>query len=119
MPVNYNPHGGIHNVAVVHCPAICGTRLVHLSQDGPNSWVIRDYIAGRQLRCAPPPNPSFSTHTLAQIEAEVVWSEAPPFYAWENTAEWATYLRLRTMAVLGTAPGTSSPNPAFGAWQPL
>jgi hypothetical protein len=118
MPVNYSSHGGIHQVVVIHCPRICGDRLVHLSQDAPGSWVIRDYIAGKQLRCAPPPNPSFSTHTLAQIEAEVVWSETPPFHAWEHRADWTMYLRLRTMAVLGT-PSTSPPSASFGTWQPL
>ena len=119
MPVNYSPHGGSHEVALVHCPAICGARLVHLSQDAPDSWVLRDYIAGKQLRCATSPNPSSSTHTLLQIENEVVWSEGPPFYAWPNVADWTTYLRLRTMAVLGSTPSTSPPSAAFGNWQPL
>ena len=118
MPVNYSSHGGIHQVAVIHCPRICGDRLVHLSQDAPGSWAIRDYIAGQQLRCAPQPNPSFSTHTLAQIEAEVVWSETPPFHAWEHRADWTRYLRLRTMAVLST-PSTNPPSASFGTWQPL
>lgn len=118
MPIHYNNHGGAHNVAVVHCPNVCGSRLVHLSQDGPGSWVIRDYISGQQLRRSPPPNPSFSTLDLALIEAEVVWSEEPPFHAWENRADWEPYLRLRTMVILGTR-GTTPPNPAFGTWQPL
>lgn len=117
--ISYNPHGGIHEVAIVHCPGICGSRLIHLSKDGPISWVIRDYIAGRQLRCAPPPNPSYSSRTLPQIEAEVIWSEVPPLYAWGNTTDWATYLRLRTMAVLGAPPSVVSPNASFGDWQPL
>ncbi len=103
---------------MVHCPNICGDRLVHLSQDGLASWVIRDYISGQQLRRSPAPNPSFSTFDLAQIEAEVVWSEEPPFHAWQNTADWEAYLRLRTMVILGTL-GTTPPNPAFGSWQPL
>lgn len=119
MPISYRNHGGQHQVAVVHCPNICGDRLVHLSQDGPGSWVIRDYISHQQLRRSPPPNASYSTHDLAQIEAEVVWSEAPPFHAWENTADWETYLRLRTMAVLNHPPATTPPNPHFGTWQPL
>lgn len=119
MPISYNSHGGRHQVAVVHCPRICGDRLIHLSQDGPDSWVIRDYVAGRQLRRSPPPNASYSTFDLAQIEAEVVWSEVPPFHAWENSADWEPYLRLRTMAVLGCPPGTTPPNPHFGTWQPL
>jgi hypothetical protein len=118
MPIAYAHHGDGHNVAVVHCPNICGDRLVHLSQDAPGSWVIRDYIAGQQLRRSPPPNPSYSTFDLAQIEAEVVWSEAPPFHAWENIRDWDAYLRLRTMVILGRL-GTTPPNPVFGTWQPL
>lgn len=118
MPIHYNNHGGAHNVAVVHCPNVCDRRLVHLSQDGPRSWVIRDYIGGQQLRRSPPPNPSFSTLDLALIEAEVVWSEEPPFHAWENRSDWEPYLRLRTMVILGT-PGAGPPNPTFGTWQPL
>ena len=118
MPIHYNNHGGIHNVAVVHCPTICGNRLIHLSQDALGSWVIRDYIRLQQLRCSPPPNASFSIFDLSQIEAEVVWSEEPPFHAWENIDDWEAYLRLRTMVVLGQ-PGTTPPNPLFGDWQLL
>jgi len=118
MPIHYRNHGGAHNVAIVHCPNICDNRLVHLSQDGPGSWVIRDDIAGQRLRRSPPPNASFSAIDLAQIEAEVVRSEDPPFHAWENRVDWEAYLRLRTMVVLGQ-PGIMPPNPAFGTWQPL
>ena len=46
----YSSHGGRHQVAVVHCPRILGNRLAHLSQDGPNSWVIRDFITGMMIR---------------------------------------------------------------------
>ena len=55
----------------------------------------------------------------SQIEAQVVWSESPPFHAWENIPDWTTYLCLRTMAVLGSPPTTNPPNPQFGNWQPL
>jgi hypothetical protein len=121
MPINYAAHRGSHHVAVVFCPQICSERLVHLSQDGQDSWVIRDYISGQILRRSPPPNPSFSNRTLSQIEAMVVWSEWPPFHACDsaNTADWTTYLRLRTMAVLGSPPGGTAPDAQFGAWQPL
>lgn len=112
-------NGGAHDVAVVHCPNICDNRLVHLSQDAPGSWVVRDYISGQQLRRSPPPNPTFSNLDLARIEAEVVWSEEPPFHAWENIADWEAYLRLRTMVILGHPGAPPPPNPAFGGWQPL
>ncbi|MBL9083487.1 MAG: hypothetical protein JNK76_16850 [Planctomycetales bacterium] len=118
MPIQYNSHGGSHNVAVVHCPNICRNRLVHLSQDAPGSWIIRDYISRQQLRRSPPPNASFSTLDLAQIEAEVTLFEPPPFHAWENLADWEAYLRLRTMVILGR-PGATPPSPTFGIWQPL
>ena len=55
-----------------------------------------------------------TTFDLAQIEAEVVWSEEPPFHAWEHVADWETYLRLRTMAVLNRPPATTPPNASFG-----
>ncbi len=118
MPIHYNNHGGVHNVAVVHCPRICEGRLVHLSKDGQGSWVIRDYIGGQQLRRSPPPNPSYSTLDLAEIEGEVVCSEEPPFHAWENRQDWEAYLRLRTLVKLGSVTFTP-PNQEFGTWQLL
>ncbi len=119
MPsVSYSPHGGPHGVAIVHCPNIFARRLAHLSRDGDSSWVLRDFVTGQLLRCAPPPNRSDSTHTLTQIEAEVTYSEAPPFHNVENVADWATYLKLRTSAVLGE-PSSAPPNPQFGAWCPI
>ena len=121
MPIHYKNHGDEHSVAVVHCPKICGDRLVHLSQDGPESWVIRDYISRQQLRRSPNPNSSFSVRNLADIEAEVVTSEEPPFHAWDNIDDWEAYLRLRTMVVLNLdrPPAMTLPNSAFGTWQPL
>jgi hypothetical protein len=119
MPVSYSSHGGRHQVSVVHCPNICGSRLAHLSRDGPGSWALRDFITGQMIRSTPPPNAATSGHTLAQIEAEVVSSETPPFHSVENVADWATYLRLRTMATLALTPSTAPPNTAFGHWQPI
>jgi len=120
MPIKYEHHGGSHYVAVVHCPNICRDRLVHLCQDGRESWVIRDYITGQQLRRSPHPNPSSSNLDLAQIEAEVVWSEEAPFHPWDDRTRWEGYLHLRTKGILGkTPPGTTPPNPAFGNWAQL
>ena len=117
MLIKYRKHGGEHRVAIVHCPRICGKRLVHLSQDGPNSWIILDYIVGQQLRRSPPPNPSYSTHDLGIIEATVVWSEVPPYHPWDKKGDWEAYLRLRTKAVLGRTVDDTPPNSDFGLWR--
>ena len=117
MGIHYSHHGGHHYVAVVHCPGICGDRLVHLSQDGQDSWVIRDYIAGQQLRRSPSPS-SLSTYTLAQIEAEVAWSEPAEYMSVECFEDWKQNLRAQTRQVLGDI-DTSPPNPAFGRWHTL
>ena len=119
MPISYLNHGGKHQVAVVHCPTICGERLVHFSQDGQDSWVIRDYISHNQLRRSPPPNASYSTYDLAQIEILIVQSEEPPFHAWENIVDWEIYLRMRTILILNRNPTATLLNTSFGIWQPL
>ena len=119
MPISYMNHGGNHQVAVVYCPTICGERLVHLSQDGQDSWVIRDYISHNQLRRSRSSNANCSTHDLAQIEAAVLMSEPPPFHAFDNIADWEAYLRLRTMVLLSQTQTVTPPNPRFGTWQPL
>jgi len=120
MPISYMNHGGNHQVAVVYCPTICGERLVHLSQDGQDSWVIRDYISHNQLRRSPSPNANCSTLSLAQIEAEVLPPyDIPPFHAWENIADWEAYLRLRTMVLLNQKPAATPPNSNFGTWKQL
>jgi hypothetical protein len=115
----YASHGGPHQVAVVYCPRILGNRLAHLSQDGPNSWAIRDFVTGKMLRNSPNANAATSRYTLAQIEAEVTWYEDPPFLSVKEVNDWRRYLELRTMAVLKTPPGTEPPNPRFGDWRPL
>ena len=119
MPVNYTSHGGIHQVSVVCCPRILGNRLGHLSQDGPSSWALRDFITRRMIRNSPPPNRASSDRTLANIEAEVTYSELPPFYSIDHIDEWAQYLRLRTSAVLGAFRDVAPPNPEFGNWEEL
>lgn len=118
MLIEYASHGGIHKVAVVHAPSICGDRLVHLSQDDQHSWVIRDYIGEQQLRRAPPPNPSYSQYDLRDIEAAVVYSELPPNYAYEMIGDWRTHLQLRSSIVLPSV-SAAPPSSAFGDWQPL
>lgn len=118
MPIEYANRGGA-SVSVVHCPRILPGRLVHLSQSGQSSWVLRDYLTGQMLRCAPPPNASYSKHTLADIEGEIAHSEWPPEHNLDHRKDWETYLRLRTMAVLRSTPATTPPNPAFGDWRPM
>ena len=119
MPINYRAHGGVHQVSIVCCPRILGNRLAHLSQDGPSSWALRDYITGRMIRKSPPPNRSSSHHELTEIEAEVTYSEPPPFYAVEHLDSWALYLRLRTSAALGAFKDVQPPNPEFGNWEEM
>jgi hypothetical protein len=116
MRIQYSSHGDSHKVAVVHCPKICGKRLVHLSQNGPDSWVIRDYIRDRELRRSPAPNQSFSQFRLDKIEDEVVWFEKPPFHALKNRIDWQAYLRLRSMVILGKG-GSASQGKLFGTWK--
>lgn len=114
--IHYRPHGGKHHVAIVHCPKICGDRLLHLSQDGPESWVLRDYVMGLQLSHAPAPAPSHSDCHLDAIELQVVWSEPPPYYAFHHLADWAVYLKLRTLAFHQREPLAIAPNSDFGTW---
>ncbi len=118
MPVQYRSHGGRHQVSVVCCPRILGNRLAHLSQDGPGSWALRDFITGRMIRNSPPPNRASSTRTLEEIEAEVTHSEPPPFYAVEFHQDWALYLRLRAMALFGSC-GAEPADPEFGTWEEI
>ena len=119
MPVDcYRSHGGKHQVSVVHCPEILGKRLGHLSQDGPGSWALRDFITGRMIRNSPLPNHASSSCKLAQIEAAATYSELPPFYRVDHVRDWAHYLRWRTSAVLGNC-DYSDPNPNFGKWEQL
>jgi hypothetical protein len=115
----YSSHGGRHQVAVVHCPRITGNRLVPLSQDGPKSWVIRDFITGKMLRNSPLPNAATSWYPLAEIEAEVTYSEEPLFLSVAKVGEWKRHLEERTRAVLRIAPSSEPPNPRYGDWVPL
>jgi hypothetical protein len=119
MPIDYRAHGGIHQVSIVCCPRILGNRLAHLSQDGPSSWALRDFITRRMIRNSPPPNRASSHHALAEIEAEVTYSEPPPFHAVEHLDDWALYLRLRTSAALGAFKKLQHPNPDFGNWEEM
>ncbi|HEX9115315.1 MAG TPA: hypothetical protein VGA61_04550 [Anaerolineae bacterium] len=119
MKPHYASHGGSHLAAVVHCPRILGDRLAHLSQDGPNSWVLRDYLTGQMLRNSPDADIATSTCTLAQIEAEVTYSEEPLFHPADDIIRWKRYLGARTKEVLGRGPGADPPNPRFGRWRPL
>jgi hypothetical protein len=115
----YTSHGGRHLVAIVHCPRIIDGRLVHLSQDGPTSWVIRDFIAGTMLRNSPNPNAATSRYTLSQIEAEVTYWEEPLFVPVNRVSEWKRHLEERTRSVLRKPPSSVPPNPRFGNWRPL
>jgi hypothetical protein len=115
----YSSHGGRHQVAIVHCPRIINGRLVHLSQDGPHSWAIRDFITGTMLRNSPNPNYATSSYTLAQIEAEVTYWEEPLFVPVSRISEWRRHLEERTRVVLRKPPSTKLPDPKYGYWRPL
>ncbi|MCW5199398.1 hypothetical protein VU05_01505 [Desulfobulbus sp. F1] len=107
----YSPHGGIHKVALVYCPAICGNRIVHLSQDGQSSWIIRDYIIGQQLRHSP--NNSFSNLSLREIEAKIDFFMKPPFRSYKDRSFWENHLKLLTTEI----DTTTKPNQEFGTWR--
>lgn len=117
MSINYSSHGGRHQVAIVLCPRILGNRLAHLSQDGPDSWALRDFLSGQMIRNSPAPNHSTSSCTLAQIEAEVTYSELPLFLSLSRVSEWKSHLEERTLKVFGSPPSTEPPNPQFGYWR--
>ncbi len=118
MVISYTCHGGA-NVAVVQAPTICGDRFVHLSQSGPTSWVIRDYVTGHELRrTLAPTSASTSQNDLADIEAAITWAEVPPYHAVTHHEDWKAYLLLRSLAVLGKVDATPA-NSAFGNWQPI
>ena len=127
MQIDYTAHCGKHQVSIVYCPRILGNRLAHLSQDGPNSWALRDFITRRMIRNSPPPNRASSHRMLGDIEAEVTWFEPPPAYRVEHRDEWALYLRLRTSAehvrfgisAVLEALDLSLPNPDFGDWEEM
>lgn len=127
MTISYVPHTGnqrqygFHQVSVVYCPEILGNRLGHLSQNGPRAWVLRDFITGLMIHATDSPNgpPSTSPHLLEDIEREVVFSEAPPYYSVENILEWKAYLKLRTMALLSRPPDEGLPEARFGNWQQI
>jgi hypothetical protein len=128
MPLNpqdYRHHGGGNYVAVIRCPNIAGPHLVHLSQAGQGSWVLRDYISGEQLFRSPPPNRSVSGLSLADIEAAADHSEPPPFFPEHSHQEWRGYLLLRSMVAfnLRHAPAPAGANRPVttppSQWQPL
>ena len=111
-------------VSIILCPKICSNRLAHFSFASDHSWVISDYISALKLRRSPPPNQSFSSHSLADIGAEILYSVFPPRIENKDSGEWKTYLSYRTSAVLkehklGASNLTSKPNQDFGKWKEL
>jgi hypothetical protein len=103
------------------CPNIVANdHLVYFDYNARSrNWVIRDFIAGHQLDNLN----HHSALTIEQIEADATHAEFP---AWlrvvDNSAEWRTYLVLRTTAVLDShrsLGATKSPNPGSGRWHPL
>ena len=74
MKPSYTAHGGRHFVAIVLCPRILGNRLAHLSQDGPNSWVLRDFITRKMLRRTPTGGTSEYTPGAARGGGDVLRS---------------------------------------------
>jgi hypothetical protein len=125
MPGEYWNHGGRHRVSIVYCPAIRRDRWLHLSQDGENSWVLRDYVARLFVRRRDEPGWPV-TVSLGQVEALVEEFEQPPFHAWENIRDWDTYLRMRSIVQFGPAFNTDAGQDALRNsllrpewWQPL
>lgn len=115
----YRSHGGIHRVAIVWCPEICGERLVHLSQDSSRSWALRDFLTHKMIRNSPCHPIQSSNLRLADIENTVEYCEPPPFHNIDYVQDWTLYLRLRTMVVFSVREGRldySRPNPVFGTW---
>jgi hypothetical protein len=119
-PDNYGSRGG--NLAIVlRCPNIVADdRLVYFDYNKKSRhWVIRDLITGKRLD-------NFQGHsqlTVQQIEADATYDEFPIWLnVEEHTAEWQTYLRLRTTAVHrlnNPLRGNKAPNSVSGAWQDL
>jgi len=125
MPPTYSSHGGLHKVAIVHCPLIIRNRWLHLSQDSDTSWVLRDYIGRRFVRRTDAVDSPVKTH-LSAVEQLVDAFEEPPFYAWENIGDWDIYLRMRSILRFGTSynqqallPGTTANLLSPAWWQSL
>jgi len=119
MEIPYAHRGQNHYVAVVRCPAICGLRYLHLSQDAQDAWVLRDFIAGQLLRRVPAGQSGGTALMLADIEREIDHAEAPPYLnIKEHANDWSVYLSLRTMTharKVESVPASTS----FGRWEPF
>jgi hypothetical protein len=81
------------------------------------SWVIRDFVAAFRL------DNEHSPLTVADIEADVVYDEFPPWFdVRRDASEWQAYLRGRTMAVLRLRGGpisTTAAGRVSDTWLPL
>jgi hypothetical protein len=115
-PRHYAQHGGGNDVVILRCPNLVGDRLVHFTRNRlSQNWVIRDFVARKQLTSLASPL------TSDAIEADAVYSEPAPFHDVANVDDWAGYLLLKTMFVFHLRNPTprTPPNPASGAWLSL
>lgn len=129
MQVIYYPRPGAHNVAIVSIPTVFPNALLHLSQDGQQSWKLRNYITG-QFLCRSTDEPSNRSELdLEEIEKMVGYQElvndkaAVPYLNVNEMTRWKEYLVLRSMAVFDVRePGIllvhQQPND-MGSWQPF
>jgi hypothetical protein len=69
------------------------------------------------IRNTPNPMAATSRYTLAEIEAEVAYSEESLFLSVSRTREWRQHLETRSRNYLGRPPNTESANPEFGDWR--
>ena len=103
--VKYLKKNGPHNVAIICLSEWHGQQLLHLSQDGPRSWVIRDYVNRREIRCTPNDEGCRSLPDLAEIEKMVSYQDScgdeaiVPIVNVNEIARWSEYLKCRTSAV--------------------
>jgi hypothetical protein len=108
------------SVGVVMAPVICGNRFCHLDWTAAESWVWTDFISGKRVRSAPPPNASWAKRTFSEMVAEItVWGPVP-YWSKEDAAAWTSYLTMLTMGFTRKRTiNEGQPNSAFGDWLPI
>ena len=118
MPINYVPRVGKHRVAVVLCPSIC-PHFLHLSHDSVDgSWVVRDYIGGRQIVRRNHPNAidmnDIEREVLLSLDDDHVLTER-----YDNTVMWRDHMGQLTERFVNL-PGWGGLPQHFGNyWEPM